>query len=85
MASPNPTNFAGLAGGTDDFICAVDHCDPPPYPVVQSIELYIVCLDGRRFVALLLVGDATGIHDARTGRICDTNVGVWMKRYWHWS
>lgn len=82
IASCTPIQLGRLAGGMSDSSSTVDWIDHPPYAVVQKIELPSACLDGRRFSALDLAGDAKEMCDVRAGHMHDTAVRAWIKQRW---
>lgn len=53
----------------------MDGGDPRPYLVVQYVERYGAGVSGLLLVAFRLWGDAKGIHDGRTGRTSNADVG----------
>lgn len=61
----------------------VDRRDPPSFRIVQYNEPYGACLHGIPFAAMRLATDAKEICNVRTGRIRNTAVGAWIKRWWH--
>lgn len=85
MASFIAIHLGALAYSMATSSSAVDCQDLPHYAVVQYIEHYGTCLDGHHFAALRLAGDTKEIRIVRTGRLCDTTVGLWITRWWHWG
>lgn len=85
MASLCSSSYHNAVGGASDLNVQPYRRDPPPYPVVQYIERYRNRLDRRRFAVIQLAGSTKEIRDVRTERMCDTAVGAWIKRWWHWG
>lgn len=63
-----------------DSSSSVDRQELPPNPVVLYIERCSARLDGHRFAATGLAGDAKEIHDVRTKHMYYIAVGAWRKR-----
>lgn len=57
---------------------------PPLLPVVRYIEQYRNRLDGRRFYAMYLAGDANSVMLVLSVRN-DTTVVAWIMQWWHWD
>lgn len=51
----------------------------------EYIERCRDCFEFHRFDDLRLAGDAKEIRDVRTGCMCDSAVGAWVKRWWLWG
>lgn len=59
--------------------------DPPPYSMVEYIEIYDFRLYGRPFSPMGHMGDEKEIRDVPNRCILDTARGVWIKRWWNWD
>lgn len=63
VASSTLIHSGGLAGSMANSSSTVDGGDPPPFPVVQYIERYRACLDGRQSATMRLAADDEEICD----------------------
>lgn len=52
---------------------------------MQHIDHFRERVDTRHHAVIHLSGDGLAIHDAWHGRECDTFMGLWKKRWWHWG
>lgn len=72
-----------MSGGTSSNDLPQDCLDFPRSPVLQYMEQYGDCIDGRQFSGKLLPSDVRQIHDVCTGCFRDTTAAVLIKQWCH--